>query len=388
MKGNTKAMALSMTAIFALSILAIGAMAGKPAPSPPPYVEPLGNLVMTSGLQPVLGMSNGYVRVYDWVNGKFSHTWSGLTKMPTLSVAIGDVDNDGKKEVVTSGSDWTVIKVKGVQQQVLNGRALSVWKDGDASGSPSFSYDPGFSAGMMAIGDVDNDGSNELVMSGGRIWSWNGSGFTEEAKIANFGSEEITIADADNDGYNELIVGMDKNKGHATVYKYSSDTGTYSVVGDLGPANTNCAIDEVSVGDLDGDGKNELFGSGYCNGNIYVWKYSNGAYNQVWTAQETSTEFHQNNVIADVNGDSKNEFAFTTLNAQTLVVYKYAGNNVWSKLGTYANCGNHGVGMMPSGDFDSDGAKELLVEGAVWDWNGSAMKDVQDLAVPYDTALA
>jgi len=41
-----------------------------------------------------------------------------------------------------------------------------------------------------------------------------------------------------------------------------------------------------------------------------------------------------------------------------------------------------------SGDPDGDGNTELLVQGAVWDWDGSVMKDIQDLANPQSVSMA
>jgi hypothetical protein len=319
------------------------------------------------------------------VDGKFKHTWTGnISANYRVYGVIGDVDNDGTKEVVAIGTTHTVTG-KGKNQVHTWAREWNIWKNGDDTDSPTFSFDPGFSTDALEIGDPDNDGKNELVIGGSplRIWSFDSSGYTEEAKIDYIGSGGLTIADADNDGKNEILIGMGvyndvvDRLGHGIVLKYVN--GAYSIVGDLGPANTRAQIDEISVGDLDGDGKNELFGSGYAKGYIYIWKYTDGAYKQIWSKQEDSREFHQNNEIADVNGDGKNEFAFTTLNNYTLVVFKYAGNGDWSKIGTYDNCYNNELDAMVSADPDADGAYELIVQDTVWDWDGSVMKQIQDL---------
>ncbi|MFH0829832.1 MAG: FG-GAP-like repeat-containing protein, partial [Candidatus Aenigmatarchaeota archaeon] len=170
MKGNTKAMALSMTAIFALSIFAMGAMAAKPQPPPTPPPEPTGNLIITSNPQLVFGTSE-YVRLYDWVNGKFSHTWSGIGGN---KVVIGDVDNDGAKEVVS--------------RSIIAGTAyFRVWNNGDGSNSPSITVQMPSPTCDMGIGDVDKDGKNELVISGtnspgsAEVWSCTESTCTKEA---------------------------------------------------------------------------------------------------------------------------------------------------------------------------------------------------------------
>ena len=382
MKGNTKAIALSIAAIFALSIFAMGAMAAKPAPSPPPYVEPTGNLVITSGPQLVL-TTGGYVRLYDWVNGKFSHTWSAASgNMAT----IGDVDNDGTKEVVSK-----ILVATQVSKKVTTYKNyIRVWNNGDPSNSPSIiveSTNP--SSCSMEIGDVDQDGKNELVISGtddygsAEVWSCTASTCTKKATIPNLGYNGITVADADSDGYPEIIMGAGTGAYSQQPVIADYNNGAYSVT--ALPMSTKCSLDELSVGNIDNVAGNEIFGSGYCNGNLFVWKYANGAYSQVWNKQIGNC-FDMSNEIADINGDGSNEIAFTeycpyTDGSNTLRVYGYDGNGGWSQLGAYAGShGNH-ADVMVSADVDGDGAKELVVQNQVWDWDGSAMKNIQELAL-------
>jgi hypothetical protein len=359
-------------------------MAGKPQPPPPTPVEPTGNLVMTSAQQ-LLVRIPGYARVYDWVDGTFSNTWSGVTSdnSNARECVIGDVDNDGAKEVVS----WNTISTTSKGKTTFT-HTLKIWNNGDASGSPSITKGMSGSVQYMEIGDVDRDGKNELILAvisnDIEIWRCTSSDCIKKATIYDVGGGGLTIADADNDGYDEILIGMgdftvNDYHCHGVVVKYMN--GAYSVVGDLGPANTQAPIDELSVGDLDGIPGNEIFGSGYCNGNIYVWKYINNAYTQVWTAKRNPC-FDQNNEIADVNGDGRNEFAFSELGndgSNHLVVYKYAGSNSWTILGEYS--GSHGnlQDEMVSGDVDGDGMAELVLQDQVWKWSGSDMGIIQIL---------
>ena len=359
---------------------------GKPGPDPAP-TEPTGDFASSSDPQALMA-TGGYARVYTWVDGEFNHGWSGITDYNTWTVnVIGDIDNDGYNEVLTAGSHSTTTGT-GKNKVTTTTRTWFLWQDGDASDSASLSFDPGFVPGFMEIGDANNDGYNELVMAGTtvRVWSWNGNGFDEDAKILNVGSGGLTIADADNDDGNEILVGMARNSdgtsSGAAVMKYAN--GAYSVVARLGPTS-GCPIDDVSVGDLDGDGNNELFGSGY-NGarvasKIFIWKYSadSGGYSEIWNGDETEGEFHQSNEIADINGDGVNEIAFGELNNKHLVIYKYDGDNLWSLLGKYDNCAASNMDQLFSGDFDGDGTYSLLAADQVWDWTGSAMEITQDL---------
>jgi len=377
---------LLVAVIVLLSFLPV--IAAKPQPQPPPYVEPTGNLAMTSAPQ-LETRAAGYIRVYDWANGAFSHIWSGITGDNTniRYGTIGDVDNDGTKEVVSFNAVQTALK----GNRYSTTYNFKIWNNGDASNSPSITKVISGVVEFAEIGDVDNDGKNELVYTFGatdiEVWSCTASDCTREALINNIGMGTITIADADNDGKNELLVGMGdfsvKNYYcHGVVVKYDSTAGTYSVVGDLGPANTQCCIDEISVGNIDGNAGNEIFGSGRCGGNIYVWRYSNNAYSQVWTTQNCAG-FNQNNEIADVNGDGTKDIVFASLcditGYNSMFVYKNSGTDTWTKLGEYSGAKDLQDAMY-SADLDSDGKAEIVNQDLIWDWDGSAMKLIQTLA--------
>lgn len=389
--GNMKRAVLGVLvlAVCGMMVAPMG-MAGKPQPPPSP-VEPKGDLEMTSADQLLLRI-DGYVRVYDWANAKFSHTWSGVAgdNFRPATCAIGDVDNDDYKEVV-SGSIYT----SGKGKNAITTYSIKIWNDGDASDSPSMTKAVSGPIQEMEIGDVDKDDKNELVMIVGsssvQVWDCDTSGCTKQSTIDDIGNGGLTVADSDNDGYDEILVGIGLHSdtidrlGHGIVVDYSG--GSYSIAGDLGPANTRAVIDELSVGDLDGVAGNEIFGSGYCNGNLYVWRYSDGEYTQVWNGQHKAC-FDQSNEIADIDGDGGNEIVFTSNSMDGagadevgLTIYEYSGDNVWVKSATYTPCGAS-MDMAVSGDPDGDGEAELVVMGGVWDWDGTAMVKVQSITDP------
>ncbi len=390
---NTTIFALFLVGVLMLSVFVLPGDAkkpvnpGKPDPKPEPRSEPTGNLAITPADQLVVKVT-GYVRVYNWDSGQFDHVWSGDVggNWGAPAAIIGDVDNDGTDDVVAAYSDRT--KIKGKYYYTYK---FKIWQDGDASNSPSVTTTVSGLIGRMEIGDVDEDGDNELVLRlSGRIvevWDCTTSSCTKQATITQLGGGGLTVADADNDGYDEILVGMGENAYgyycHGLVIDYSG--GNYSVVADLGPADTYCCIDEMSVGDLDGVAGNEIFGSGWCNGNIYVWQYSNGSYNQLWTATP-NTCYNQQNEVADFDGDGDNEIAFSNANLpgcavpETLSIYSYAGSNTWTLESSYSGCPGNKVDMAVSGQPDDDDPAELVVQNTVWDWNGTALTKVQTIS--------
>jgi len=364
---------LFVLAVCGMMVAPMG-MAGKPQPPPTPPPEPTGNLIITSNPQLVFGTGAGYVRLYDWVNSKFSHTWSGGGGN---KVVIGDVDNDGAKEVVSRYIDAGT----GIAY-------FRVWNNGDGSNSPSITVQMPSPTCDMEIGDVDKDGSKELVISGtdsqgsAEVWSCTNSACTKEATIPNLGYMDLTVADADNDGYAEIMMGQ--------------GIGTYSrqpVIVDYNnvysitplPMRANYPVVKVSVGNIDGTSGNELF-SIDVNDVAHIWKYSILNYIEIWSKQLNDANY-AGSTIADIDGDGNIEIAFPEyciLNhgrttTGTLRIYKYDGSNSWSQSGAYDTNSNGLISNVVSADVDRDGAKELVVGNQVWNWDVSAMKLIQTI---------
>jgi len=142
------------------------------------------------------------------------------------SVIVGDVDNDGKNELVIG---WKQ------DQKINQGTILGYNVDGGVQKEHTFAYedkdlDLSYFEKMMVIGDATNDGKNELVVSTrgdnlseliqsehlGHVFMWtvNKSGIEREL-IVNLkegvaGSSWVAVDDADNDGKNEIILATGK----------------------------------------------------------------------------------------------------------------------------------------------------------------------------------
>ena len=132
----------------------------------------------------------------------------------------------------------------------------------------SYGSNPGYGAryeGPQPIGDCDNDGENELLIGGRdamlRIMEWNNETQTYDETyrlrcpffpFRRLDSDGFAIGDLTGDGENEIAVSW-----YATVHKYVN--GRYRIIGWnpwvewMGGGNPDCYI-----GDCDNDGLNEL----------------------------------------------------------------------------------------------------------------------------------
>lgn len=143
------------------------------------------------------------------------------------SIIIGDVDNDGANEMVVG---WK-------RDQAVNKTTLLGYRVGDDAElvytfeRETEDLDMGYFEKMMAIADVDNDGRNDLVVSTrgdnlseditsqhlGRVYRYviDEAGEVERELLADLNAEHaesswIAVGDADNDGQNELVLATGK----------------------------------------------------------------------------------------------------------------------------------------------------------------------------------
>ena len=196
------------------------------------------------------------------------------------SVAVFDVDQDGRDELIVGTSnadDGGYLYVGEISDRAF----IEEWK------SPLLSSIR--EGSEIAVGDADNDGFLEIAVGVtwyGRylvIYEFNGSGFTEIHRFT-IGSDVASVAygDVDNDGVDELVVGTECWSDYG-LRIYDNYTLVFS---DTGNGRT-----EVALGDVDGDGQLEIItgvgtrcGTGATTPEPYfaVYKWTGTTYNLLW----------------------------------------------------------------------------------------------------------
>ncbi len=183
----------------------------------------------------------------------------------------GDVDNDGKTEVIADVSD-------------LNYATAGTWAlnwDEDTqvwTGVPvCTSYPAGVTVFGDGVGDVDGDGTPEIGVGcyggtpGGWLFEWDGSAYVQVWHGEYPGQdpviESVAIGDADNDGAIEFCFGT----GNVHVIGWNG-TGYYEEATLAGPTNMLAGL---NIGDCDSDGSNEVKGCEILGGtgSEFIWKY-------------------------------------------------------------------------------------------------------------------
>lgn len=172
-----------------------------------------------------------------------------------MSLAIGNVDGDAKLEIVTGAGRGGGPHVRMFQ---IDGTALGSF----------FAYDKKFTGGIsVAVGDVNADGKDEIVTGPGRGGGPQvriftpagkpiGTGFMVYAK--NFtGGINVAVGDINHDGRAEIITGPKRGGGpHVRVFNERGTVKTQFFVGN--PKGRDGT--DIAVADLDGDGSAEIIG--------------------------------------------------------------------------------------------------------------------------------
>ena len=269
--------------------------------------------------------------------------------------SIADIDNDGLNEIgVAWGRHFSAFKWDGSRYKLMGRYIISDNKD---------EWDTTLDC---IVGDVDNDGKNEVVVTGGYsngsiaeviVLSWDGEEFIKKSEWNAPGRESVYfpwIADVDNDGENELIVGpgnslvvlnWDGNEFIPTTLKtYSRHTQVFGCVAKDSNGN---GIPDIHV----------TFGSP----DLEIWEWNGTAYEEkysrTWKWEDETIEAID---IGDVDYDGIPEVCVGT---NYIHILQWNGTSYVEEYTINETFGTLAVTCV--GDFDNDGKDEINA-GSVW----------------------
>ncbi len=233
--------------------------------------------------------------------------------------------------------------------------------------------------------DLDGDGKSEIVIAdhdyGVEIIKWNGvdayeSVFRQAWDMGSYPS--LAIADVDGNGKPNLLVSYYAN-GYTWSFEYNSTSGEYENVN----GGTTAAMDadvytyNITVGDLDMDGINEVIAPGYAHNRSSIYGWNGSSYVKeagldvtdpsYWNSGADYTSFEEQvyyqmmGSVGDIDGDGVPEMLgqrYTSSGRRNL--WQYGGNGTYEHQ-DYNNSGYNywGSSML---DVDMDGYPELITD--------------------------
>ena len=386
------------------------------------YVNSFGARVALSdldgdGMQEIVGAAAWYkITVFD--ADRKSPAWEISTNLDIASLLLTDTDGDGIPELLYGDSQWGKVHAIDVQTHTekwavnnpehgVSGIALGdvdqdgqlelLWGAGGSSSGPDHLYianpvtkavewqsmhiDGPLSA--VAVGDVDDDGEDEIVM----VSFESDSGYAEgvihiftarthaqeyQAKLGItdwMGVRSVKIGDVDNDGKTEFVVTTGNiYDGIIRVYDGTTRTLKRQSAGYNGNYFTALAI-----GDVDGDGKTEIVaGQGRAHTGAtgsYLIVFDGGSLQEKWRSVDLGSSWGEiyDIKLEDLNGDGHIEISASVTGANRLVVFEGVNHDLKLMI-------EHTARALAVADVDGDGAMELLAgrtDGTIDVFNGT-----------------
>jgi len=315
---------------------------------------------------------------------------------------IGDCDNDGENELLISGRDATirVMEWNDRQQTYIQTHALHCpfYRLLRFMGRFNESIEP-MDAGGMAIGDLTGDGKNEIAATwyaavykhiagkyfiiGFNPWIfWNGGG-----------NPDCYIGDCDNDGQNELIMSggptWHGNEDMPEIVIFKWNGWRLVKVAEWNDPGVPGYVYMAGMGDVDYDDENEIVCGSANKVVVLDWNKDTSEFEStVIKTTHGQDEYPFACICKDSDMDGKDEIHIG-YNSPWITIFKWDGDSYELKFEKFWDHEDAIIEALDVGDVDDDGVPEVcagtnLVH--ILQWNGTTY--VEEAVLPTFGCLA
>jgi hypothetical protein len=297
-----------------------------------------------------------------------------------VSVAIQDLNNDGKPDMVVANRTSSTIAV-------LLGNGDGTFQTPVTYNSGGGSYDQGGGVNSVVIGDVNGDGNPDLVVANQNstvgVLLGNGNGTFQTAVTygsGGVGPVSVAVADLNGNGKLDIIVANNCAAANNCPGEFSPSSvgvllnngdGTFqtAVTYSTGGTETN----SIAVADVNGDGKPDVLvvnGGPEQTGSVGVVLGNGDGTFQTAVTYSVGGLVSGSVAVADLNGDGKLDMVVTNLCEETgdnsdcpsgvVSVLLGNGNGTFQPAMTYV-LDRVEITSVAIGDVNGDGRPDLVV---------------------------
>ncbi len=237
---------------------------------------------------------------------------------------------------------------------------------------PGFSL-PGIRNGSLAWGDFDNDGDKDILMTGenySRVYINNNSSFTDYIDLTAASNSCAAWGDYNNDGFLDILLAGSMNGTSKTLVFGNNGDGTFTEQTEIIlPGVKYCSL---AWGDLNNDGFDDIVISGLADiGGAITKIYLNNRDNTFTENVNASlTGAYLSVSLGDYDNDGQIDILLTGSSSSAMTkIYHNNGDNTFSEL-TGISVPGFTSGSASWGDYDNDKDLDIAITGDM----GSTMR--------------
>ena len=283
-------------------------------------------------------------------NGTFGAKASFATGTNPKSVTLGDVNRDGRLDIIIANSGSNSVSV--------------LLGNGNGTFGPKTDFATALSPSGITMGDVNGDGNLDIITanydpSNVSVLLGNGNGTFQAQQTFATGKSPygVTLGDVNGDGKLDIITA--NNGANSASVLLGNGNGTFQAQQTF---TTGKATRSVTLGDVNGDGRLDIITSNNFSFNVSLL-LGNG--NGTFQAQQTfaAGTGPQGITLGDINGDGRLDIITTNNNDSNSSVLLGNGNGTFQGQQTFA------TGTQPRtvtlGDVNGDGRLDIITANAV-----------------------